>query len=205
MSNKTINDKKTLSEALKDWKEHQRQLNPSGFKEMNITSPRSWNDIIRIKYKLMDTFKPTQTILINMELDNGFHVQFVIPVKNGHFEYMGGVYVIDDSLKYFNMSSKLWALDYHQSLSFPVRRKISVNEVTNNIRDMEDIDVDEAINPRSLKGWLKSTIVQKVMEGAEMADVFKFLKTMSVLILICSAVTALIMIQSTGALSSLGF
>ena len=200
----TNSNKRTIAQAIKEWKQQQKQANPKDLKEMNITRMRTWSDITRLKYKLLDTFKPTQTILINMELDNGFHIQMVVPVRNGHFEYMGGIYIIDHNLKYYNMSSKLWSLDYHQSLSFPVKRKINVNQLTDTIKEMDEIDVDEAINPKSLKGWLKSSVVQKVMEGAEMADVFKFLKTMAVLTAIGVAIILVIIVQQSGMLASLG-
>ena len=110
---------------------------------------------------------PSKLILINMELDNGDNLSFVTKMHDISFDFGNGTYFIDLSLMYYNMSSKLWCLDYHQSMSIPVKRKIDVDKIKDAI-DYEKVECHTAINPKNIKRAQESSIISQIFQGANL-------------------------------------
>ena len=129
---------------------------------------------VKSRYKkLKARFKPEDTYLINMELRNGMHDFFFINSNKSNYVYKGGTYIIDDEAKYYVLSANRFALDYHQDLSVPIKRKIPFNEVRKAIVALESSEVETAINPSSLKHFIESEVIQKVMKGQELDAMLK--------------------------------
>jgi len=160
-------------------------------------------DAKALKAKLTDKFLPTKTMLIHMELRNGFHTQFLVVINNSTFKFQKGEYIVDDELKYYDVDAKLWCLDYHQDFPVPIARRIHVNKLKKVIRGAGITDIDTAFNPATLRQFIESEVIQKVMKGQEMDAVFKFLKFTTITTLILSLITVLILVQTTGLLSNL--
>jgi len=169
---------------------------------MKVKGRFPFNIFSRIR-KLKDRFWPQKTLLVNMELSNGLHKLFWVSIERNKFEFQKGTYIIDNELKYYNLGARTYCLDYHQELAFPVQRRIDVNQLKK-IVTMEGItDVDTAINPLTLKQFIESEVIQKVMRGADMDKVFHFMKAMLVYVAIVTTILLLIYVQSSGILEGL--
>lgn len=149
-------------------------------------------------------FSPTKAMLINMELTTGDHTQFIAFINKTSFKYQTGEYVIDDEFKYYNVATKLWCLDYHQDLSIPIKRKINVNKIKKAVEQTGVTDVESSINPTTLRHFIESEVIQKVVQGQELDAIFKFLKIMLILTTIASSLTFIIVVQQSGILNNLG-
>ena len=138
-----------------------------------------------------------------MELRNGHHIHFIAYTPDEKFIYRNGTYVIDNSLKYYDISSGLWCLDYHEDIVLPIQRKIDVNHIKGTLEMVGVTDTESAINPSTLERFIKSEVIQKVLKGAEMDEIFKFLKLMVILILVVCIIHFIIFLKASGVLSNL--
>ena len=172
-------------------------------KTYNVTKVRGALDTKRIMNKLKESFNPTTTLLINMELLNGNHIQFTTQIKGDSFFYNSGRYIIDNDLKYYNMSASLWCLDYHEQISFPIKREIPVKKIKDSLKNA-NADVVISLNPRSLQEYIKSEFVQKVMQGESLSKLMNFLKIMSILSVLGIGAILVIILQQSGVLAQFG-
>jgi len=147
--------------------------------------------------------QPEKTYLINMELRNGNHALFVAYTSKGNFIYMRGQYIIDDDMKYFDISSGLYCLDYHQDLSLPIKRKIPYTDIRKVITATGITDVETAINPALLKSFQESNLVEGVMKGAELDSAIRQLRMISIIGAVASVGIVLYLIFKSGALESI--
>lgn len=161
------------------------------------SSPRTWITYIKRKWF------PEREMLIHMELANGFHCQFIAFPFKGQFTYNKAVYILDDALKYYDVAAKLWCLDYHQDFALPVKRKIPLTNLKKIMLQTGITDVETAVNPFTLKDFITSEVIQKVMKGDELDKVFKFIKGMLVIICIICAVHLVIFVQVSGILKNI--
>lgn len=144
---------------------------------------------------------PATTSLINMELLNGFHKLFLVKEKDEGFKYRGKKYLFDNEAKYFIIDSKLWAYDYHETFSLPIKRVIPVTNIRKTIEQSGVSEVEYATNPATLERFAVSKIAEGIMRGAELDAVFKFLKLMSVIILVVVVLHLVLFAQKSGVLS----
>lgn len=158
-----------------------------------------------LKYNLKTIFSKGKPYLIDMELRNGHYTRFIVFIKDDKFIYKDGTYIIDDDLKFLDESSGLFCLSYHQDLVLPVARKIFVNEIKTSIEMTGVSEVEAAVNPLTLERFIKSEVIQKVLKGAEMDEIFRFLKMMAILSFIGIVVVILILLKTTGIMEKMKF
>ena len=147
--------------------------------------------------------QPEKSYLINMELRNGNYSTFVVYTAKNTFTYMKGEYIIDDEMKYYDVSSGLYCLDYHQDLSLPIKRKIPFNDIRKVITATGLTEVETAINPISLKHFQESNLIQGVMKGQELDEAIKQLKLLAIISAVASAGIAIYLIVKSGAIQGL--
>ncbi|NCC70454.1 hypothetical protein EOM09_02635 [bacterium] len=164
----------------------------------NVAKPKNKTDIKGWKYRLIDKYKPLSSLLINMQLTNGKVIQFVTTIQDFGFVFDKGYYIVDDKLKYFNVSSNMYALDYHEELCFPIQRNINISEIKEKLIDSDLIELKTAINPISLNKFMESTVIQKLLAGAEMEDSLRFIKVMVIITGIIGVVTLLLVLNMSG-------
>jgi len=188
-----------LEDVIKKYKEKQKNYNAKTlYKLYSVAKRKHLLDFKAWKYGITQQFNPMSSVLIHMQLTNGQHAQFITKITNNGFVFDKGFYIVDDNLKYYDVSAKLWCFDYHEELVFPIKRTIHIKELTKTIIHSNDIELDTAINPVSLQKFMESTVIQKLLSGAEMEDALRFLKTMVILTVIMSAVILLININKLG-------
>ena len=174
------------------------------------TKPKKKLDFAGWFTKFKTKIMPGSTYLVNMELRNGMHQYFAITTSKDHFIYKGAAYIIEDEAKYFCLSVNKFALDYHQDFSLPYKRKFPLGEVRKTINSMGaistaagNIEVETAINPSSLKNFIESNFIQKVMKGQELDDKLKQILIVSALSALASTVMVVLFVAKSGMLNSI--
>lgn len=196
--NKEFSNLQKLKEARKQSEAELEALRQDNHKTYDAIKKSGIFDLKGIWREFRNKHFPEQVYLINMELRNGFFAQFMITTKTETFRYMGGEYLIDDDLKYYNVSARMWSLDYHQDLVMAIRRKVDVNTLKKAIQHKGITDIDTATNPFSLREFIKSEVIQKVLKGADLDAVFRFMKNMLILNVAGTAVLIILILRSMG-------
>lgn len=169
-------------------------------KAYKINKKKSFFDIKGFKYRLMSKYHPLSTIKVNMELSNGEVFPFCIRLTNGGFVFDEGWYIIDEKYKYYDNNAGLWCFDYHEELCFPVDKKINLGEMKKIIYEDGDVELETAINPKSLQKFMESTVIQKLLAGAEMEDSMRKMKMYMIITMVITAVTLLLVLNMSGLL-----
>lgn len=178
-----------------------RNYNPKeNFKNYKINKQKKITDIRGLKYKLMSKYHPLSTIKVNMELSNGEMMPFVVKITNGGFVFDGGWYIIDEKYKYYDNNANLWCFDFHEELCFPIDKKINLGEIKKIIYEDKDVELETAINPKSLQKFMESTVIQKLLAGAEMEDSMRRMKMYMIIILVVTGITLVLTVNSSGLL-----
>lgn len=170
------------------------------FRQYNILKKKGLFDFKTWKYKLINKYHPLSTVKVNMQLSNGEVMPFVVKIKDGGFIFDGGFYIIDDNYKYFDNNSGLWCFDYHEELCFPIDKRVNIKDLKDEIYGSDDVELETAVNPTSLNKFMESTVIQKLLSGAEMEDSLRKIKVMMMLVLVIVGVTLLIVINMSGIL-----
>jgi len=200
---KIKNEETTLNytQVLIDRTQEDKNFDPKAvLKAYKINKKRSFMDFRGMKYRLMSKYHPLSTIKVNMELSNGEVMPFVVRLKNGGFIFDGGWYIIDEKYKYYDNNAKLWCFDYHEELCFPVDKKIKLGDLKKAIYENGDVELETAINPKSLQKFMESTVIQKLLAGAEMEDSMRRMKMYMIITLVITGVTLLLVVNMSGLL-----
>jgi len=199
--NKTVGKKTGLFDIIKNHSEKGDNANPKeSFKKYNILKKKHLLDIQTWKYKLRNKHHPLSTIKVNMELSNGEVMPFVTTIKDGGFIFDKGFYIVDENAKYFDNNARMWTFDYHEELCFPIKKKINLHKVKEKIYDGDDVELETAINPKSLQKFMESTVIQKLLSGAEMEDSLAKIKMFCLVTLVVTGATLLLVINMSGIL-----
>jgi len=199
---KTLPVKETelnYTQVLIDRTQKDQNFDPKAvLKAYKINKKRNFMDFRGFKYKLMSKYHPLSTIKVNMELSNGEVMPFVVRLTNGGFVFDGGWYIIDEKYKYYDNNAKLWCFDYHEELCFPVNKRINLGELKKVIYEDNDVELETAINPKSLQKFMESTVIQKLLAGAEMEDSMRRMKMYMIITMVITAVTLLLVANMSG-------
>jgi len=153
--------------------------------------------------KVKNRYFPERTFLINMELRNGDFTQFILNTKENFFDYLGGQYILDESMKYYIISAKKYAFDFHQDFSLPIRRHIDVKKINETMEVSGIIDCGASTNPSTLSQFVKAKIAEGIMKAQEIDQFFKSIKFTVIIGCIASVLTFLLLLQTSGALKGL--
>lgn len=197
-SNKERNKSKDSSSVIRHPSSASQQrsylINPLKPKRFS----REW-----FEQKIILRYHRSRCFLINMELRNGDHDAFLVAHVGGSFRFRGGEYVIDEPCRYFYAPMGMYALDYHEGFSLPVKRIIDVNTIKNTIEQSGVTEVELMMNPSTLTRFVESKIAEGVMKGQQIDDFLRSLKMMIMINVIVSIITLLLFIAKTGILSAI--
>ena len=201
--NKNKKDKKKNNEKLQSIvKEYKQNRNQFQAKEMlklyNQSKPKNMFDIKGHKNKLISKYNKLSAFVINMQLTNGNVMQFIVKVTDGGFKFDKGFYIIDDEQKYYLATTNMYALDYHEELCFPIKRTIDINSIKDELIQSDDVELKTAINPVSLQSFMESSVIQKLLAGAELDNALKVIKWMVILIMLGVGIILLINLSLVG-------
>lgn len=136
---------------------------------------RYWRDMLR------ERMHPEKTILVDMELLNGFHREFLVKEKDGGFRYRKNKYIFDNESKYYKIDSKLWCFDYHENFTLPIKRKIPISDIKKTLEHSNISEVEYATNPSTLERFIVARIAEGIMKGQQIDE---FLKQIRLIIII---------------------
>jgi hypothetical protein len=171
-----------VEKLIKEWRKDGTNYNAKKlYKVYNISKLKNWLDFKTMRYKLTNSLHPLSTCMVNMQLTNGTFFQFVTLIKDGGFKFDKGFYLIDDLQKYYISSSKMWAFDYHEELCFPIRRTINVTDIKKDLYESNEVELETAVNPVSLQKFMESTVIQKLLAGAELEDAMRMMKMIGII------------------------
>lgn len=170
------------------------------FRQYNILKKKGLFDFKTWKYKLINKYHPLSTIKVNMQLTNGEVMPFVVKVKDGGFVFDNGFYLVDENYKYYDNNSGLWTFDYHEELCFPIDKRVNIKDLKDEIYGSKDVELETAVNPVSLNKFMESTVIQKLLAGAEMEDSLRKMKVMVMISLVIGGVSMLLLLNMSGIL-----
>lgn len=181
--------KKKQKNELNELNEFKRSIEKQGNAEKLITNPQQLQHYVAgsqipitslnyYKNLYLTNFKRHQVLLIRMILRNKKTAEFFIANDRPMFSFQSGLYCIDSSLVFDDISSGYPCLLYHQDFSLPINILVSVSELEDTVSD----DVRLTANPEVLSKLVESHTIQSVMAGG-MLD--KQLKFITIFIVIC--------------------
>jgi hypothetical protein len=127
----------------------------------------------KIKLWFQERFKYADMMGINMELNSGKFIEFLIPIDNVGFNFAGGRYLVDTELKYDKANSKFFWLDYHEGYCLPVSRHINIKAIREgfSLKNVQTAHIQYATNPQVLEAFEKSDIAQKILRNNENGNI----------------------------------
>lgn len=198
--------RKTVSNPTLQGRGEKKKPLPLETKDQKYINPLkriSKFEITRYKNWIKEKFFPAKSVLINMELLNGFHRFFLVKEKENGFKFSGKFYIFDNELKYYCFDSKLWCYDYHQNFCMPIKRKIPVTDVIKTIEESSITEVEYATNPSTLERFITSKIAEGIMKGQQIDEFFKRISMLVIIILIISVIHLCLFLFKTGMLQSI--
>lgn len=146
-----------------------------------------YNPIKSIFDKIKIRKNKGSALLINMELINGMHKQFLIIEKEGTFNFNNGKYIIDNDSKYYNINAGMYSIDYHERYALPIKRVIPITNIKKIIEYSPIGEVEYSSNPQVLEHFVTSKIAEGIMKGQQIDEMMRkiwiFLMVIGVLVL----------------------
>lgn len=155
------------------------------------------------KYRYMDSSHADKTLLVNMELLNGFHKLFLVMESDGGFRYKKKKYLFDNVSKYFVIDAKLWCYDFHEDFVLPIKRIIPISDIKKAIELSGYTQVENATNPKTLERFLKAKIAEGIMKGQQIDEWFKKMSLLLLVIALTSIIHLCLFLFKTGMLQSI--
>lgn len=153
--------------------------------------------------KFKEKYRPAKCVLINFETLAGFHTHFLVTEKDGGFKYGVNQYVFDEELKYYVISAKLWAYDFHEGFTLPIKRRIPINEIRKSIVSSKITDVEYATNPRLIKEFMTSKIAEGIMKGSALDSWMRQMKLFLIIVMVATIIHLILFVNASGMLANL--
>jgi hypothetical protein len=157
--------------------------------------------------------------LVNIELENGFHITLMVTEKDNGFKWKGKKYVFDEDLKYYNLSAKMWCYDYHENFTLPVKisqkmnykeevnlpidGKIPVNEIKKLLEESKISEVEYMANPTVLQRYTISKMAEGIMKGQQIDAFFKQIRLLIIITAVASIIHLFLFAQKSGMLAQI--
>lgn len=122
-----------------------------------------------LKARFLDKFFPSKTFLVEMNHANGTKSHMIIKGQTHKFSYKDCSYVIDEAVKTYCNTSKIYMLQYHEGFVMPFSTRIESQELKKGI-PTDCADIVTSYNPVVLKEVLKFEYAKGVIQGAEVHD-----------------------------------
>ena len=174
-----------------------RELRPYIPIKLKLTDINTW------KTYIISKFQSDRTVLINMELLNGINRLFLVTEKQGGFTYRKKQYIFDNDSKYYILEAKMYAFDFHEGFVLPIKRKLPVEKLKQQIKDATDVEVEYATNPDTLQNFMVAKIAEGIMKGAEIDAWMKQIRLILMIVGVVSLIHFLMYLQKSGVFSQL--
>lgn len=208
----------------------QGEMTPNDFYYKAIpfdrNTAKSWLQRRREK-KLKRKF-PDSVVLVRMETFSGSFREILMPEQGGSVHFRQGEYILDSSLKYYIEDAKLWAYDFHEGISLPLKKKVQLSETAaaivkeieeqsrkglsprvnaNEIKDLVEssnvVDVETSLNPSVLQRFTDSKVIEQILQGAVLGRIFKIMLYIVIAVGVLQIAIFLMQLYQSGALDQL--
>lgn len=166
-------------------------------KDFKFTKHIRFLSIDKIKEWYKEKYRFSKYFLIVMNTRNDRYKMFSVATTEKHFIYNKGSYLIDPDLSKTDIHTGLAMLFYHEDSSIPFRIKFDIDELIKKVSET-DKGVSLALNPVSLKGFINSQVIEKVLKGQELTDDMAFMKKLIIINLLVTALIGFIIAKSQG-------
>lgn len=189
---------------------------PFTVEELGRKKRRSW-------LKFLDKHKG-KSVLIKMEMGNGQFREFLTADEGGFFIFNKSLYVFDYSLKYYIIERDIWAYDFNEFMSIPLRKKfqiteqlekflqpnidsqkrrplnpkVDINEIRTLVENSDIIDVEASLNPSVLKRFTDSEVIKQVLQGTMLGRIFKVMFVLIIIIAVFMLLILILMLYQSG-------
>jgi len=186
VENKKLEDKKKEELAnIKQAKQEFKKIE-SAKKFIDITKKQS------LFTRWMGILFEKNAVYVVMQLRNGDYDFFKTYVFNQVFNYEGKTYVVDTDKKCYIKRLKLYVFFYHQDISIPLSFNVDAEHTKGEIEKYQ-MDVDMMLNPETLKRFIESEFIQKVMRGADLGKDIGMIKMVVILNILIGVANFLLM------------
>ena len=156
----------------------------------------------KTKFAVIENLHPNKAIMVNMSLNNGYHTDFVVKLKyDNSFKFDKKTYFVDSDSLYYLLSSRIWCCDFHENFSMAVKRIIPINDIKAEIQQKIP-EIENAINPITLKNFINSKILEAIMDNS-LAKIVKMLLMICAIGVLVNIVHFIMYIQGSGVLDGI--
>lgn len=155
---------------------------------IGIDKPKEW---------FKNKFQSHKMYLIVMYKRNLKYSIFTIATSDKTFIYNGGEYYLDADMGTTEVSTNLSAFFFHEDVSMPFKIKHNIDDLIESVSG-EDKGIALALNPNSLKGFIKSQVIEKVLKGQELSDEMAMMKKLIIINLLVSGAVLVVVAKSMG-------
>lgn len=199
---KTKTTRKFKEKTIKKYENiHPKKIDKKELEKDILTETTALSKWESFKYR----FTKSTTFFIVMRLRNGSRTQFTINTTNPYFDYDGGTYIIDEECKFLMSSSNMYALEYHQDISLPIRIHVDVKNIVSASKNVPAaVEVEKFMNPFSLRQYVVSKFIQDAVKGAgKLTEEINMIKLIIIVNLILSVLIMIVMLKSTKMLDNI--
>lgn len=185
MKKPTKEDKKLMKhQTLKKYR-HKKHFSYFDF--------RFYKELYKYKYKKKSIF------LMIMLLRNGKYNMFTTTTASRYFTMGGGTYFIDQDMTRRDIHSGMNTLFYHQDCAIPFKIDFNLDELTTVIKDgAKDSSIIKALNPTSLRGFIDSEVIEKVLKGQGLSEQLRKMYMIIIITLVMSVISVILVARSQG-------
>ena len=168
---------------------------------------------------------PDKTVLVRIELNNGFYKNFIVVEQNGGFSYREKFYIFDNLNKTFDIDANLWCYEFSENYSIPIKsklvnvdgqkvmriipinlpldKKIPIIKIREALQEAGLSEIEYASNPSIMYWFTHSRIAEKILMGVDEDAFFRFMKLMIIIILLIVVINFLLGLYGTGMFDSM--
>lgn len=177
------------------------------------------------KRKYLKQKKKESAVLIKMEMANGIFREFIVSDGAEYFYNKKNQYVLDEKHKYYILERDIWCYNFSEVISIsysqklilseelqdlikkaslkPMKPHIPANEIKTLIENSKLVDVENSLNPTTLKRFTDSEVIKEVLQGAALGKIFKIIMILTIIIAILTLLTLLVSSYSAGVFEKL--
>ena len=168
----------------------------------NPINPSTILNINTIKQFIIRQFRRQEMVLINIEFLNGDFGSLFVVAQNDGFRIGKGLYLFDDSLKYYNFTLKIWCYDFHEGFTLPIRRKFDIKSLNDAISQQE-YEIELSTNPTTLQVFEESQMAKWMMKAQELLEQLKTFKMWMLITMVICILTFIIVLKGSGMLNNI--
>lgn len=135
--------------------------------------------------------------MVIMYLRNGKFDMFTISTLERSFTKDGATYFIDPDFFKHNSHTGTPVIFYHQDVCTPFKIEFDIDKLFKEVAETNP-EVELALNPNSLKGFINSQVIEKVLKGQELTEDMAFMKKLIIINLLVNGLIGAVILKQMG-------